>query len=265
MIKLMAERRKKVGAGPGGTLTSFGGGMQEITDALRGALGEHVRLEKEVLGLERTPSGYGLHLADGSVAEADAVALAVPAYSAATILGELDPEAAKAAAGVEYPPLSVVALGFSKARLNIDVDAFGFLIPFREGRKVLGTLYDSSIFPERAPEGKVLLRAMVGGARAPELAGLEEDRLMDMVLSELMQITGLRAEPEFTKAYTHEKAIPQYNVGHAGVLEALAGAEKRHPGLYLTGNAFRGVSLNDCVASSIALAERMGSELSKDR
>ncbi|MCK4910274.1 MAG: FAD-dependent oxidoreductase, partial [Thermodesulfovibrionales bacterium] len=99
------------------------------------------------------------------------------------------------------------------------------------------------------------------GARAPEVAELEEDALVETVLAELRSITGLKAEPEFAKSFLHKKAIPQYNVGHSGVIEALEAAESRHKGLYVTGNAFRGVSLNDCVASGLALAGRMRDEL----
>ena len=261
MAALMKERKKSVSAAPKGTLTSFEGGMSEITDALYNALDGHVRLSKDVTAVERTPSGYGLCLADGSVTEADAVVLAAPAYRAAEMLSELDPEGAKAFGSIPYPPLSVVALGFRADDIGMDVDAFGFLVPFREGRKILGMLYDSSVFPNRAPEGSVLLRAMVGGARAPEVAELEEDALVETVLAELRSITGLKAEPEFAKSFLHKKAIPQYNVGHSGVIEALEAAESRHKGLYVTGNAFRGVSLNDCVASGLALAGRMRDEL----
>ena len=126
---------------------------------------------------------------------------------------------------------------------------------------MLGTLYDSSIFPSRAPEGRVLLRTMVGGARAQEVAMQDEAGLIDTVRAELEQLAGLKAEPEFARAYTHEQAIPQYNVGHSGVKEAAAAAEGRHKGLYLSGNALKGVSLNDCVASNLALAGRMAEEL----
>jgi len=261
MVSLMKERKKNVGAGPTGTLTSFGGGMHELTDALYAALDGQVRLLREVLSVEKTPSGWGLHLADGSVAESDAVVLAAPAHKASGMLFELEPDTSKVFGNIPYPPLSVVALGFKAEGLGVDVDAFGFLVPFREGRKVLGTLYDSSIFPNRAPEGRVLLRAMAGGARAPEIAVLPEQALVDTVLSELRSITGLKAEPEFAKSFLHKKAIPQYNVGHFKVLDALAETEARHKGLYITGNAFRGVSLNDCVASGMRLAERMRDEL----
>lgn len=261
MASLMKERRKSVSAAPKGVLTSFRGGLQEMTDALRESLEGRIGLSRDVVAVEQTPSGYGLHLADGTVTEADSVVLAIPAHQVAGVVADLEPEVSRAVATIPYPPLSVVALGFSAESIGMDAEAFGFLVPFREGRKVLGTLYDSSVFPERAPEGKVLLRSMVGGVRAPEAARMDEGALVDMVLGELRSIAGLRAEPEFARAFLHEKAIPQYNVGHSKVLEAVDSLEAGHKGLYITGNAFKGVSFNDCVASGLSLAARMSQEL----
>ena len=176
-------------------------------------------------------------------------------------LKALDREVSKALSGLEYPPLAICAMGFDAATIGIPVDAFGFLVPFSAKRKVLGTLYDSSIFPSRAPEGKVLLRSMAGGARAADVAMMEEGRIADTVLEELKAVAGVRADPVFVKVYRHEQAIPQYNVGHRAVVAEAARAEGRHKGLYLTGNALKGVSLNDCIASNLALARRMGQEL----
>jgi oxygen-dependent protoporphyrinogen oxidase len=134
---------------------------------------------------------------------------------------------------------------------------FGFLIPGREKRRILGTLIDSSIFPGRAPEGHVLLRTMVGGARAEALAMLDDDKLVSLVQNELADIIGLDGEPEFQRIYRYEKAIAQYELGHYKKLEALDAAAARHRGLYLTGNAYRGIAVNDCIANSVRLAAEM--------
>ena len=265
MIKLSIERKKNVGGGPGGTLTSFEGGLSDMTHALGAVLGERLRLGAGASSIEKLASGYRVHLVDGSVLEAEAVALACPAYSASGLVRELDKEAASAMGRVYYPPLTVVAFGFQIDRLNIPLDAFGFLIPFKEGRRILGTLYDSSVFVNRAPEGMALLRSMVGGARAPEAAELDDGRLTDMVLSELKVMTGLNTEPEFVKIFRHERAIPQYNLGHEGLLSLVEKLEQNHRGMYVTGNAYRGVSFNDCIANSMALSERIASEAGQGR
>jgi oxygen-dependent protoporphyrinogen oxidase len=121
---------------------------------------------------------------------------------------------------------------------------------------------DSNVFPGRALEGSVLLRTMVGGARAPQLADLPDEQLLDRVRSDLRDIMGLSAEPKFAKIYRHEKAIPQYRVGHADRLAAIESQLEEFPGLVLTGNAYRGVSLNDCVLNATKTAQSMRSPVS---
>lgn len=261
MIKLMAERKKNVSAAPGGTLTSFEGGLEDIIHALKEHVGDRLRLASDVKSIEKTSSGYSVILSDSTSMEAEAVALACPAYSAAGILSQIGGTAVAEMARVYYPPLSVVALGFRKDRIGIPLDAFGFLIPFKEGRKILGTLYDSSVFTNRAPEGMALLRSMAGGARNPGIAELDDRKLTETVLSELRDITGLRADPEFVRIYRHERAIPQYNLGHGGLLEAVDTLERENKGIYVTGNAYRGVSFNDCIANSMSIADRIGVEM----
>jgi oxygen-dependent protoporphyrinogen oxidase len=137
------------------------------------------------------------------------------------------------------------------------MDGFGFLVPSRENRSILGTVADSNVFPGRAPEGSVLYRTMVGGARSSHLAELPDEKLLDNVRSDLQDIMGLRADPEFVSIYRHERAIPQYLVGHAARLDAIEEQLKSLPGLILTGNAFRGVSLNDCVLNAEKTAEKL--------
>jgi len=261
MIKLMAKRKKSVSAAPGGTLTSFEGGLEDIILALRERVGDRLRLGAETVSIDKMSSGYRVILADGTALESEAVVLACPAYSASGIVSQIARAAGNEMARVYYPPLSVVALGFSKDRIGIPLDAFGFLIPFREGRKILGTLYDSSVFTNRAPEGMALLRSMAGGARNPAVAELDDQRLAEVVLSELRDITGLRADPEFVRIFRHERAIPQYNLGHGGLLEAVEKLELDNRGVYVTGNAYRGVSFNDCIANSMGLAGRISNEM----
>jgi oxygen-dependent protoporphyrinogen oxidase len=149
----------------------------------------------------------------------------------------------------------VVCLGYREDRIAPYLDGFGFLVPSGEQRSILGTIIDSNVFPGRAPEGHALFRTMVGGARTPQLAGLPDEQLLDRVRADLKDITGLAAEPEFARIFRHEKAIPQYVVGHAARLEAIDRVLEKHPGLVLTGNAFRGVSLNDCVVNAWKTAQ----------
>jgi oxygen-dependent protoporphyrinogen oxidase len=258
LIKLQMKARKEgntPGPGPGGSLTSFDDGMSVLTDSLATMLGSRIHTASAVAGVSRKSKLYTLHMADGTDKETRLLILAVPAFTQSSILQEYDPELAGLLGGIEYPPLSVVCLGFREDRIAPYLDGFGFLVPSGENRSILGTVVDSNVFPGRAPEGHVLFRTMVGGARAPQLGELPDDQLLDRVRADLKDITGLAAAPEYCRIFRHEKAIPQYVVGHAARLEAIDRVLEKHPRLVLTGNAFRGVSLNDCVVNAWKTAE----------
>jgi oxygen-dependent protoporphyrinogen oxidase len=189
--------------------------------------------------------------------DADIVVSASPAYAASDMLKNMDGRLSNLVAEIPYPSLSVVCLGYRKEKIKTPLDAFGFLIPSREKRKILGTLYDSSIFPNRAPEGYVLLRSMVGGARYSDLAMENEAKLVDLVKGELAEIIDIRSGPDFVRVYRHEMAIPQYTVGHLARLINIDAMLQKHRNLYLTGNAYRGIGVNDCIENSLRLAEKI--------
>lgn len=261
MVRLQVEARKAgrknlPGAGPGGTLTSFSGGISDLIGRLETELSTRVRKNTAVQGLSRTGNRYCLQLGDGSSEEFDAVVLALPAWAQAGLLSELAPGAGKLMGEIPYPPLSVVCLAYRDQDLTGAVDGFGFLVPSGERKNILGTVIDSNVFSNRAPPGKSLLRIMVGGSRAPEKALFDDDKLLDLVRADLRDMAGVTAEPEFARIYRHEQAIPQYHVGHAQRLAMLKQELEPFNGLYLAGNALRGVSLNDCVANAYRIAAR---------
>ncbi len=261
MIKLAKEAKKSgkgpVGAGPGGTLTSYYEGMEQLIVALKVYLSDNIRLGAKALSIESTGKGFLIYLQGGDKIETDLAVLACPAYEASHILKDLDKELSSTAADIPYPAVSVVSLGFRAEKIPGSTDLFGFLVPGIEGRKILGTLYDSSIFPNRAPRDFVLLRVMTGGARASALAMKDDDALIDIARSELKDILKITAEPDFHRVFRHEKAIPQYTLDHHEKLAGMDSALTRHPGLYITGNAYRGVSLPDCVENSEKLARKI--------
>lgn len=248
---------KKVSAGPSGVLYSFTAGMSGLIDALKDFLGGKILTDKGVRAIEKRLNFYEIFFDDGTVYESDKVVLAVPAYCAAQAISSMDKNIADILKTIPYPPVTVVATGFAKNKISADMDSFGFLIPGKENRSILGTLFDSSIFTGRAPEGKALLRTFVGGARRPELALQDDERLLNMVVSELSDILKIGADPEFVRIFRWQNAIPQYLVGHHEKLRRLDEQLQKYKGLYLTGNAYQGVSVNDCVANNFALADKI--------
>ncbi len=265
LIKLQIKARgedgtSKPSAGPAGKLTSFNLGMSEMTQAIAEVLGSRLRLSTSVSAVARDGNRFTLELANGERVDAARVILAAPAYAQAQMLEDLMPLTSNWLASLSYPSLSVICLGYRKSRLKHPLNGFGFLVPSRERRKVLGVLWDSSIFANRAPEGHALIRCMIGGARATELANLPDDQLIDFARSELSATMGVDIEPDFLRIYRHEKSIPQYRVGHTTQLLKVETELMQHPGLILTGNAYKGVALNDCVANAYRIAESFTTE-----
>jgi len=259
-MKAKREGRSGPGPGPAGVLTSFYDGMETFILALKASLGVRVRPRSKVVSLEGKRDHFTLSLEDGSILESDCVVMAAPAHASSEILRDFDQALSRSLSEIPYPTVSVVCLGYKKEKIGRSLDGFGFLVPFREGRRILGTLWDSSIFPNRAPEGYVLLRTMLGGARASHLAMQDEKRLVDTVSSELGEIMGLTVQPDFARVYVHEKAIPQYTLGHQGRLATMERLLSRYKGLYLAGNSYRGISVNDCVENSYRLAGQLMTE-----
>lgn len=243
-------------AGPGGTLTSFKEGIQFLTDTLTSQLGDRVRTGKNVVSINQTNGLWEVRSSDGTVLQADLVISAAPAYAAAAMLESVDATLVDTLRQIPYSTLSVVCCGFQTAGLGHPLDGFGYLVPKEEGRTVLGTLWDSSMFENRAPSGQALLRSMAGGACRPELIQLPDEELLKRVRDDLRTIMGIAKAPAFSRIIRHQQAIPQYTAGHGKRLEAIEARLWQHKGLLLTGNAFKGVGLNDCVAASQATVER---------
>jgi len=263
MIKLQREARKKgkkgPGAGPGGVLTSFATGMNELVDALVRALGPAVRLNSSVASISKQNTGWRVFLKDGEEFEADHVVLACPVKAVSEALKETAPDIVKLAVKINYPPVSIVCMGIKQGTTENPMNGFGFLAPSSERRSILGSLWDSSIFPNRAPEGYQLIRTLVGGARAPDLAGLPDSSLVDLVVKEFSELVGLKGTPEFVKIFRWEEAIPQYEKGHQALASKIDSTLRSYPGLYIRCNWLGGVSLNDCVANSERLAIQLTS------
>jgi len=237
-------------AGPGGTLTSFRNGLDTLPKTLARELGEVVRFEAPVVELEwagPVEGAWTLRLENGEALPADAVVVAVPSPRAAPLLGTLDPEVGAVVAEIRTASLAVVALAYEAEAMGGAPDGFGFLVPRGTGPRILGCLWDSSVFPGRAPRGKVLLRAMIGGAHDPEAVSLSDQELLDQVRSDLHLAMKLEAEPLFTRIYRWRMGIGQYTVGHQERLDRIHRALARTPGLWVAGSSFYGISMNACI------------------
>ncbi len=240
-------------AGPGGTLTSFRDGLDTLPKALAKELGGVLRLGTVVEGVEGgaeedgTGAPWHVHLSDGESLEAHAVLVAVPSPKAAPLLEGHDPGLASTIAEIPTAPLAVVAVALDAEAMGGAPDGFGFLVPRGQGPRILGCLWDSSIFPGRAPEGKVLLRAMIGGAHDPGAMELTDPELVRQVRDDLEETMDLTAEPLFTRVYRWRLGIGQYTVGHQDRLDRIHARLRASPGLRVAGSSFYGISMNACI------------------
>ncbi len=192
----------------------------------------------------------------GGARSYDRLVLALPAWGAADLLRPVDAALADELAQIRYASVAAVHLGYRDEGLPPH-EGFGFLVPAREQRRILGALYISSIFPWRAPGGHALFTVMVGGARHPEHVALGDAALEQLVREELAATLGIHAAPIYRRLVRWERGIPQYEVGHLARVARIDAHLARHPGLHLTGNAYRGVGMNDCVRNAEALADAL--------
>lgn len=264
---IATARRRRAGAPvgmPSGRLTSFAGGMSDLVDGLARALGPAVHTSSAVQELIAAPSGtdaagapphYIVRTAD-HLFEADAVVLAGPASDSAGLVCGFDRSLALLLEGIPTAPLAVVCLGYDESALAgaHPLDGFGFLVPRTEPIRILGTLFETSIYPHRAPAGKALLRVMIGGAGDPEAVALDDEGLLEIVRRDLAATMGIRTAPEFTRIIRHHRGIPQYVKGHLARMRQIDAHLAGHPGLFLAGNSYRGVSINACIAESATIA-----------
>jgi oxygen-dependent protoporphyrinogen oxidase len=166
--------------------------------------------------------------------------------------------ALQALAEIRYPPVASVVLGFRREDVTHPCQGFGMLIPKIEGFKILGTIFSSALFPNRAPAGHLTLTNYVGGTRYPELALLPPEQLIETTLADLRVLLGVKAPPVFTQTAVYPRAIPQYNVGYGKYRQLLNDAEAAAPGLFFAGHYRDGVSLGDSIVSGVNIAERVG-------
>ncbi|MBI4463470.1 MAG: protoporphyrinogen oxidase [Acidobacteria bacterium] len=237
---------------PGGSLfVTLRHGLGELTSELQRRLVQtQVSVGVQVNSISRSPHGHYRIEWSGGQTEADAVILATPAHGAAGLLRELDPTLAGKLAEIVYHSSLIVALGYSRSTFQRELNGFGFLVPRSQGKQLIACSWISTKFPFRSAPEQVLLRCFLGGARNPSLVEEQDSRILSVTLSELQEIMGVRAEPCFARIYRWERCMPQYGVAHPSRLEEISSRLAAHPGLFLSGNGYRGVGIPDCIQSS---------------
>ncbi|RKZ43590.1 MAG: protoporphyrinogen oxidase [Candidatus Parabeggiatoa sp. nov. 3] len=239
---------------------SFQGGMSTLVELLAKTPGVHFRPGYTVIGLEKEKQGWrvtGKTPQGEQTIFARQVVLSTPANVAASLLEPLDSQLTKYLRGIETAPLSVVHLGISRSAIRHSLDGTGFLTPRKEGLPVTGCLWMSSLFPDRAPQGKVLLSAYLGGALQPAAVDWDDDRSVTAVMATLQRLLGIKGDPENVRIDRHFQGLPLYYGNYTGRLAEIDRHLKQLPGLHLDANYRGGVSVRDRIASACTTAERI--------
>ncbi len=256
----MKSRRNSTGERP--TLSSFKSGNAALVRALADSLGNSLRCGARASAVlhERANGrvGFGIRIEAHGRAQTlrcDVLILATEPGAAGRLLGKLSPDFGRLLGDVEYAPVAVVALGYSQKRIRRPLNGFGFLVPRREGLRVLGTVWNSSLFPGRAPEGDALMTSFVGGMSDPALASLDPAALVHTVHADVAPILGIDGHPKFRLVKQYPRALPQYNIGHTTRIAALENLCATLPGLWLAGNYFEGPAIGACVRRAQRVAQ----------
>ncbi len=266
--KRRLARSRGEAPGPSQRLWSLAGGLGVWIEALAARLGQPPLTNVDVDRLI-PPAAKGqpwtVLAGDGQKWSADAVVLTCPAPAQSRLTNPLNEELAKQIQGIGYAPVLVVSLGYRAADVPNALDGFGYLTPQRLHRDVLGVQWCSSIFPGRCGHGQILLRAMCGGAGRPDIVDWSDERLLTAVREELRVSLGISALPVFAQIIRWPQAIPQYRLGHLERVAAIEKLSQSLPGLFLAGNAYGGVSLNDCTERAEVLADQIVTFLQTSR
>lgn len=226
--------------------------MQQGVELRAGVRADALRVRSHELGRWM----YDLILQDGSALSAESVVLATPAYVSADLLRPLTPIAGGLLDLIPYASTATIAMAFPRT-LTSAIDGFGFIIPRREQRHLIAATWTSLKWPHRAPSDQLLVRCYVGGVGREDILQRDDQVLVATVREELANICGIKAEPIYTEVNRWWKAMPQYTIGHLDRLTQLDVALSRYPGLVLTGAAYRGVGIPDCIRDGAEAAERV--------
>jgi len=229
---------------------TFDRGMQILVDRVAAQLpSAAVQLNTRVVSLSRSPDSEGWITRDssGNNQSFDAVCVTLTAPVAAKLVNEASDKLAHELSSIPHASTATINLAYNRDDIPHRLDGFGFVVPFIEKRSLLACTFSSVKFAGRAPQGKVLLRAFVGGALQPEMFALDEQEMLDHVLQDLRELLGVEAKPLFSRVAKWPGSMPQYHVGHLDRIKRIENLAQHLPNFAIAGNAYTGAGISDCI------------------
>lgn len=238
-----------------GLFATLRGGLSDLTTALEKRvteLGGKLRAGTRVTKLTRMEAiegKYRIELVNRNPEDFEGVVMALPTRAAAELAEPLRKDLANELRKIEYASSAIVVSGHRLSEIRDSMEAFGLVVPAVESREILAVSFSSRKFPGRAPEGKILLRTFIGGAMQPDQFQRDDSEMKGLVRNELREIFGVTGEPDFMEVCRYPHSMPQYHVGHLGLVGRIRAEASKLPGFALAGNAYDGVGIPDTIAS----------------
>jgi len=268
-ISVLKARKAKRGNTPREkpTLQTFREGNDTLLRALAQNIGDRLFCDTEVIAIDPLDPGHDAQAPRFHVIlrtprgeehiETERLVLANSPLAAGRVLSRLNPEFDVQLSAIEYAAVGVVSLGYRKADVGHTLAGFGFLIPRSSGLNALGSVWNSSLFAGRAPDGYALLTSFVGGATNPAIIQKSPEDLVSLVHREIAPILSIRNQPIFSNVTLWPRALPQYNLGHVARLATLEKLRAKFPGLHFAGNYLNGPAIGTCVEHALKLADEI--------
>ena len=240
--KLVAgNKKKKKGPKHKTRMRSFRNGMGQLIDVLYLRYKSNIKNNMELVSAEQT--------------KADIIVLATPAYVASKLIKGLNPSLAVILEQIPYAPVAVIGLVFSQGAFKRQPDGFGYLVPSKEQKEILGVLIESNVYSERGTPDQVMIRVILGGRHHPEIMGEGQEQIVAKAIKEIDATYGLVSKPLNTFVKLWPKGIPQYELNYPVLRKAIAEELKKTPHLYLCANYLDGISFNDCIQNAKTMAD----------
>lgn len=243
------------------TLLTFREGNETLVRTLSNKLGTALRTQRTVIDISvRNDSTFDVSVENGVQRESlstNTLIFATPTDVTGKLLGHLESDFASLLTPIEYASIAVVSLGYHKSDVGHSLEGFGFLVARSAGLRVLGSVWNSSLFPGRAPGGYALLTSFAGGATDPAATSLKPEEVANLVHREISPLLSIKGAPVFSNVTIWPRALPQYNLGHADRLARIEQLRARFPGIWLVGNYLRGPAIGSCVDQALAVAEEV--------